>query len=274
MRLIRLASLIVFLLIPLEVSGQSSKQELNDQLFEATRKGDVAAVTALLDKGADVNAKFRYGTTALFKAAERGHVAVVKLLLDRGADVNVKDTFYGATAMSWALENNHLDVVRAMLEKDAGLAGEVLTTGTRGGNIEVVRLALDKGGIKPDTMTAAFAASINDKDKAEIAELLKKAGAIPPLEVDTATLQKYVGRYKPEQGDEMVFTVQEGKLFATPSGRRPFALMTLDKSTFRPVAFDGITATFTSEGDKVTGFTLKQGQTTTVFKKVEEAKQQ
>ena len=34
-----------------------SKQELNDQLFEAVRKGDAAAVTALLDKGADVNAK-------------------------------------------------------------------------------------------------------------------------------------------------------------------------------------------------------------------------
>ena len=46
-----------------------SKQELNDQLFEAVRKGDAAGVTAALDKGADVNAKFRYGQTALFKAA-------------------------------------------------------------------------------------------------------------------------------------------------------------------------------------------------------------
>ena len=43
------------------------KQELNDQLFEAVRKGDAAAVTSLLDKGADVNAKFRYGATALSK---------------------------------------------------------------------------------------------------------------------------------------------------------------------------------------------------------------
>ena len=63
-------------------------------------------VTALLDKGADVNAKFRYGTTALFKAAERGNTEVVKVLLARGADVSVKDTFYGATAMTWALKIN------------------------------------------------------------------------------------------------------------------------------------------------------------------------
>jgi hypothetical protein len=46
-----------------------TKQELNDQLFEAVRKGDAAAVTSALDRGADVNARFRYGTTALFKAA-------------------------------------------------------------------------------------------------------------------------------------------------------------------------------------------------------------
>jgi ankyrin repeat protein len=77
-----------------------AKQELNDQLFEAVRKGDAAAVTALLDKGADVNAKYRYGTTALFKAAERGHVEVVKVLIDRGVDVKAKDTFYQATAMT------------------------------------------------------------------------------------------------------------------------------------------------------------------------------
>src|ERR1044071_4302227 len=94
------------------------KQELNDQLFEAVRKGDAAAVTALLDKGADVNARFRYGTTALFKAAERGHVEVAKVLLARGVDVNVKDTFYGATAISWALQNNHFDVVRAIVDKN------------------------------------------------------------------------------------------------------------------------------------------------------------
>ena len=72
----------------------NNKQELNDQLFEAVRKGDAAAVTALLDKGADVNAKFRYGATALFKAAERGQREVANILLERGADMKVKDTFY------------------------------------------------------------------------------------------------------------------------------------------------------------------------------------
>src|ERR1700752_420748 len=83
--------------------AQDSKQALNDQLYEAVRKGDLATVTSLLDNGADVNAKFRYGATALFKAAERGHADIVKLLLARGADATVRDTFYQAKAMTWAL---------------------------------------------------------------------------------------------------------------------------------------------------------------------------
>src|SRR6185436_1983658 len=67
---------------------QTSKQELNDQLFEAVRKGDAAGVTAALDKGADVNAKFRYGATALFKAAERGNAGHV--LSGHGDDVGAR----------------------------------------------------------------------------------------------------------------------------------------------------------------------------------------
>src|SRR6185369_6122012 len=104
------------------------KQELNDQLYEAVRKGDAASVTALLDKGAEVNARFRYGTTALFKAAERGHAEVVKILLARGADASVKDTFYGATAMTWALDGNHLQVVSMLLDKDPSSVDDVLMT--------------------------------------------------------------------------------------------------------------------------------------------------
>ena len=138
------------LLSLLTVQAQTpSKQELNDQLFEAVRKGDVAAVTAALDKGADVNAKFRYGMTALFKAAERGNADVAKVLIDHGADMKVKDTFYGATAMSWALDGKHVSVVKLLLEKGAGEPDDVLMEGTREGNEELVKVAFDKGGVKP-----------------------------------------------------------------------------------------------------------------------------
>ncbi|HYJ88959.1 MAG TPA: ankyrin repeat domain-containing protein [Pyrinomonadaceae bacterium] len=267
-----LCLLLLTLLAPLAVVAQDPKQEVNNQMWEAARKGDAVAVTAALDKGADVNAKFRYGTTALFKAAERGHTEVVKVLLARGADASVKDTFYGATAMGWALDNDHVEVVRAILDKDGSTVTQVLMQGARQGKAQLVEMAVAKGGLKPDALTSAYAAVMDDKEKAAIAEMLKKAGATPPLVLDAATLQSYVGRFTPETGAEIVFSVKEGRLFATPGPQQPIAMMALDKTTFKPAAFDGIVVTFTLEGEKVTGMTLKQGANTTVFKRVEEPK--
>jgi len=244
------------------------KQELNDQLYEAVRKGDPAAVTAALDKGADVNAKFRYGTTALFKAAERGNAEVTKVLLERGAELNVKDTFYGATALSWALQNDHINVVSLLLAKGADGADDVLMSGVQEKKEEVVKMALATGKIKPDALTAALAMSMNANTPA-ISDLLKKAGATPPLEVDAATLQSYAGKYKGETGPEATISVKDGKLVVAGFGRDVIPLMALDKTTFRPVAFAGITFAFNVEGEKVVSMTFKQGATSNVMKRLD-----
>ena len=77
--------------------------DLGDDLLAATRKGDIAQVKALLDKGANINSKTRYNQTPLFFACDRGNLEMVKLLVERGADVNVKDNFYNATPLTWAM---------------------------------------------------------------------------------------------------------------------------------------------------------------------------
>ena len=254
-------------LLPLQ-TATNSKQELNDQLYEAVRKGDVAAVTAALDRGADVNAKFRYGATALFKAAERGNTEIAKVLLDRGADVKVKDTFYGATAMTWALDNDHFEIVNLLLQKGADGADDVLLSGTRASKAELVKMALDSGRVKPETMTLALATSEGNEKNAAIVDMLKKAGAVPPMVVEPAVLQSYVGKYKGEPGPEISITIKDGKLFAS-LGREGAALMALDKTTFRPLGFGGITLTFILEADKVTGMAFKQGQNTSQLKRIE-----
>ncbi|HXD30500.1 MAG TPA: ankyrin repeat domain-containing protein [Pyrinomonadaceae bacterium] len=268
------ALFLALLLAP--IASAQTKQELNDKLFDAVRAGDATAVTALLDKGADVNAKFRYGMTALFKAAERGNLEVTKILLARGVDVKVKDTFYGANALSWAVQNEHNEVVKEILAKDPDSVDEVLLDGTRGDSVQLVEIALAQGGAKPETLTAALVAATRDKsdDKegqakaATIAEMLKKAGATPPLSIDAAILQTYVGSYKSETSTINV-TLKEGKLSAQPVGRPPISLFAIDKVTFKPVEFDGMLMTMTVEGDKVTGFNLKQGPNNTVFKRVQ-----
>lgn len=245
------------------------KQALNDQLFEAVRKGDAAAVTAALDRGADVNAKFRYGSTALFKAAERGHTEVAKVLLERGADPKVKDTFYGATALTWALDGNHTGVVRLLMQKGADGADDVLMSGIRASNEELVKIALERSDIKAESLTAALAVSSGNEKNAGIVELLKKAGAVPPMEIDAATLQSYTGKYKGETGPEATITTKDGKLFVAGFTRDVQPLMPLDKTTFRPLAFSGITLIFNVEGGKVTSMTFKQGQNTNQMKRLE-----
>ena len=99
--------------------------------------------------------------------------------------------------------------------------------------------------------------------------MLTKAGAKPPLQVDAATLQSYAGKYKGEPGPEATITVKDGKLFAAGFTREPQPLLALDNTTFRPLAFGGITITFNVEAGKVTGMAFKQGQTTTQMKRIE-----
>lgn len=265
-----LMTALALLVAALPVIAQVASQSLNEQMWEAARKGDAAAVTALLDRGADVNAKFRYGATALFKAAERGNVDVVKVLLARGADVKVRDTFYGATALTWALDNKHVEVVRALLEKDGDGIGEVLMTGARENHVALVRVALEIGGAKAETLTSALVAATSAPEPSgEIVELLQKAGALPPPDVDAATLQSYVGKYKSEQGMEVAISLKDNKLFATPANQGPIVLLAVDKVTFKPAAFDGIVITFKVADGKVGSFDLKQGANTTPLKRVE-----
>ena len=141
-------------------------------------------------------------------------------------------------------------------------------TGAREGNVALVRVAIEKGGLKPEALTSALTAATGDEKKAEIIEMLKKAGAVPPPKIDAATLQSYVGKYKADPGPEFAITFKDGKLFVGPVGQEPTALMALDKVTFKPTAFDGITFTFTIESGKTTGLAFKQGPNTTQLKRV------
>ena len=82
---------------------------------EAAEKGDVAAVTRLLDAGADPDAPNEIGVTSLHLAAYEGRLEVVTLLLDRGADPDARDDF-GKTPLDLAEDRGH-DEVAALLRK-------------------------------------------------------------------------------------------------------------------------------------------------------------
>jgi hypothetical protein len=272
----RLAALLsLALLLPTFASAQTpaaaGTSALDQQLWDATRRGDAAAVRAALAKGANANAKWRYDQTPLFKAAERGDAEIVKILLEHKADPNVRDTFYQATPLYWATDKGHTEVVRALVASGATGKEDVLLTGVRSGNVEFVKIALGHGETPAATLTRALILSGirhgGEKDEAvkakhaEIGALLKAAGAQPGVQVEPAVLKSYEGAYKSESGQEWKVSVNEqGYLTVAPSPANVFVVVPSDKVTFAPVEFGGIQITFNVEADRVTGFTFKQGQ--------------
>jgi hypothetical protein len=248
-----------------------AQEDPGDELFDAARRGDAATVKALLDRGVDVDTKFRYGATALSYASDKGHLEVVKVLLERKADVNVKDTFYNATPIIWAAQKGHAKIVEALLYAGAEGRDDALAIGASGGHLELVQVLLAKGDFKAETLSDALVAAERGKHT-EIAGLLTKAGAQPPpkadFQVDAETLKTYVGTYKPASGTEFTVALKDGKLVAGPPTQQ-LTLGAFDKTTFRPLEFEGVKIIFNVENGVVTGFTLKQGSNNQVYKKVQ-----
>jgi ankyrin repeat protein len=120
-----------------------------DDLFDAVRGGDAGRVKALLQSGADANARDDIGATPLLYAAALPSQDCLRVLLDGGADVNASTT-NGSTALMWATAD--APTVRLLLDRGAAVNAKTkddttaLVTAARRGNAEVMKLLLARGG--------------------------------------------------------------------------------------------------------------------------------
>jgi ankyrin repeat protein len=151
----------------------------NARLLEAAASGNLAAVRAALDAGADVAgpvdtrvnalgiaslyghapvvqallaagaspAADQGGQTALMLAAGQGHTAVVEALLAGGADVGAKDKD-GLTALMAAASANRADTLRVLIARGAVVnapnpeGSTALMAAAFGGHLEAVQVLL------------------------------------------------------------------------------------------------------------------------------------
>jgi Ankyrin repeats (3 copies) len=238
--------------------------DANEDLLSASRLGNLAAVTAAVEKGAALETKTAYGQTPLYLAAMNGHEEVVRFLLDKGASTDVKDTFYKAPMLVFVIQRKHWDVAKLLVSKTSN-PDQTLSDVAGAGRAELVQAVLDNGKPSQASLDKAYENAFEQK-KTEVADLLKKAGAhepAPPVSVEPAVLESYAGTYKTEQIplDIKVF-VKEGRLYLQATGQPEFAPKPLSATRF---AF--APARLEVEFDSADSFTLKQGGGVFQFKK-------
>lgn len=98
---------------------------VDGQLFDAAKRGDVAALAALLDKYPDrLHARNKpYEWSLLHLAANAGHLAAVDLLLNRGLDANTREKGDNTYAMHWAAAAGHVAVVQRLIDAGGDVVG-------------------------------------------------------------------------------------------------------------------------------------------------------
>jgi ankyrin repeat protein len=100
-------------------------------MFAAAGEGDAQAVTAWLDEGGGLDARWseKYGVTLLMAAAVGGQEAMVRMLLRLGASVNLQNS-EGCTALMDAAADGHTTIVQALLDAKADASLQTISGST------------------------------------------------------------------------------------------------------------------------------------------------
>ena len=130
-------------------------------LHWAAHRDDADAVRRLLAAGADVTAANRAGMTPLLPASVAGNAEMIRMLLEAGADPN--ETFSnGETALMLAARTGRADAIEALIEHGAEIEAREALRGTTAlmwaaaySNPEAVR-ALLAAGADPAAQSAAI----------------------------------------------------------------------------------------------------------------------
>lgn len=85
----------------------------NTGLHYATRKGFSGIVGVLLEAGASINIKNKFGITPLHFASMVGNMRIVRLLLKNGADLTIKDK-KGQAPYHLAKKKGHRSIVQLL----------------------------------------------------------------------------------------------------------------------------------------------------------------
>lgn len=159
-------------------------EEDKSVLLEACRRGYLEVGLALIEAGADVDAKDGYGVTCLMFSAITGSNELIHRLIEKGADVNAQDNYKRSALIEVLTTENDitLETYKALI--DAGADVDVRIAGgltpimlAADGNTEILRLLIDAGSDLNTSDDNGITALQRAKTDPENYEILKKAGA-------------------------------------------------------------------------------------------------
>lgn len=180
------AAPIIELLLEAKADVQALDSNGNTPLDSAVLHGQTRAVETLLRYHA--NAKYVHpidGRGALHEACMRGFPDLVQPLLDAGADLAARDRF-GQTPLDIALDYKNASTVATLLRlgqklKDSqGIAEEAMESATLRGQTEIARILLENG-LDVNKPSAGGSSYLNDaalKGQAKMVQLLLDHGAL------------------------------------------------------------------------------------------------
>lgn len=128
-------------------------------LFQAAKKGDVAELSQLLQRGEGVDPQDHERMTPLMRAAEGGHLEALQTLVKAGANVNAVGMDQ-TDVLEMAASGGNVEIVRFLLSQGAPVEGHWQPRSKVGermghmtplicaaieGHVEVIRLLLDAG---------------------------------------------------------------------------------------------------------------------------------
>ena len=124
-----------------------------DPIWEsAVERGDAGEIRDLLERGADPDARDRYGQTALMRAARDGHDELARALIEAGAALDVTAK-YGLSALMLAALNGREAIALALARAGAdrsirgtgapGFAGRTAAELARQRGLETLAAALE-----------------------------------------------------------------------------------------------------------------------------------